>query len=204
MIADDNPDGRQLLRKIIEILDFEIREASNGQEALEIFYEWNPDLIFMDIRMPVIDGKETTRRIRASEKGLKTKIIAVTAHALEEERLEILAAGCDVFIRKPYKEREIFNALAVQLKISYIYKDDGAARSADLSKLDVSDFNGISWALIREFGDAVEKLDSNGCKKIIEKINESDSKLAARLSQMIKEMKFKELLSVTDKLNKKE
>jgi CheY-like chemotaxis protein len=81
---------------------------------------WQPHLIWMDIRMPVMDGLETTRRIKATEAGRRTKIIAVTAHALEEERTEILAAGCDDFIRKPYQVTEIFECLAKHLGVRYI------------------------------------------------------------------------------------
>ena len=72
---------------------------------------WSPHLIWMDIRMPVMNGLEATRRIKGNEAGVDTKIVALTAHALEEERIEILEAGCDDFIRKPYRASEIFDAL---------------------------------------------------------------------------------------------
>ncbi len=92
-----------LLHKILEPFGFDIREAANGKEALEIFEQWHPDLIWMDIRMPVMDGLEATHRIKSTDAGLHTKIIAITAQALEEDRMQIMRAGCDDFIRKPYR-----------------------------------------------------------------------------------------------------
>jgi CheY-like chemotaxis protein len=80
-------------------------------------------LIWMDIRMPVMDGLATTRRIKASHAGANTKIVAVTAHALEEERREIMAAGCDDFIRKPYRDVDIVDALSKHLGVRFVYED---------------------------------------------------------------------------------
>lgn len=120
LIVEDQPINRMLLCKILEPLDFELRAANNGQMALMHFKQWQPHLIWMDILMPVMDGLETTRRIKATKAGRHTKIIALTAHALEEERTEILAAGCDDFIRKPYQVTEIFECLTKHLGVRYI------------------------------------------------------------------------------------
>src|SRR5208283_384406 len=78
--------------------------------------------IWMDVRMPVMDGLEAVRRIRAAKAGADTKIIALTAHALEQERNAIMAAGCDDFVRKPFREQEIFDALARHLRLKFIYE----------------------------------------------------------------------------------
>ncbi len=86
LIAEDQLENRILLHKILEPLGFDIREAVNGKDAVEIFEQWHPDLIWMDIRMPVMDGLEATHRIKATDAGLHTKIIAITAQALEEEK----------------------------------------------------------------------------------------------------------------------
>ena len=93
LIAEDQPQNRLLLRKLLEPLGFDIEEVVNGQEAVLACARRRPDLIWMDIRMPVMNGLEATRRIKAEAGEQTPKIIALTAHALEEERLEILAAG---------------------------------------------------------------------------------------------------------------
>jgi CheY-like chemotaxis protein/nitrogen-specific signal transduction histidine kinase len=124
LIAEDQPENRLLLRKMLEPLGFELREAVNGEEAVALCEQWHPHLILMDIRMPVMDGQEATRRIKAGDAGAQTRIVAITAHALEEERKEILAAGCDDFIRKPYAEAELMDALARHLGVHFIYEEE--------------------------------------------------------------------------------
>jgi CheY-like chemotaxis protein len=115
LIAEDQRENRLLLRKFLEPLGFELREAVNGQEAVALFEEWRPHLIWMDLRMPVMDGLEAARRIKTTGAGNRTKIVALTAHALEDERKRILAAGCDDLVRKPYREDELFDVMARHL-----------------------------------------------------------------------------------------
>ncbi len=127
LIAEDQLENRILLHKILEPLGFDIREAVNGKEALEIFEQWRPDLIWMDIRMPVMDGLEATHLIKSTDAGSQTKIIALTAQALEEDRVIIMKAGCDDFVRKPYRNSEIFDVLSRQLGLRFIYEEKPAA-----------------------------------------------------------------------------
>ncbi len=121
LITEDKLENRMLLRQLLEPLGFELREAINGKEAIALFEQWHPHLIWMDIRMPVMNGLEATRHIKKTQDG--TKIVALTAHALEEERLEILEAGCDDFIRKPYRDTDIFKALSKHLNVRFRYKN---------------------------------------------------------------------------------
>jgi Response regulator containing a CheY-like receiver domain and a GGDEF domain len=84
LIVDDSADNRQLLIKLLAIFDFELKEASNGLEAMEAWSSFEPHLIFMDMWMPVMDGYEATKRIKATVKGSATAIIAVSAAKVEE------------------------------------------------------------------------------------------------------------------------
>ncbi|MCP4713714.1 MAG: response regulator, partial [Deltaproteobacteria bacterium] len=116
LIVDDKTDNRRLLIQLLSPFNFELREAENGQEALKIWATWQPQLIWLDIKMPVLDGYETAKRIRNDEleminSPLHTLIIAVTAVSFEKERRTALAAGCDDFVRKPFREAEIFDVL---------------------------------------------------------------------------------------------
>ena len=102
LIVDDNKDNQEILARRLEHLDsFEILVASNGQEALEVASRSRPDLILMDLRMPVMDGYEATRALRQMDWGKDLPIIALTAHAAEEHREKALGAGCSDFIPKP-------------------------------------------------------------------------------------------------------
>jgi len=123
LIVDDEDASRMLLRKILMPCGFELREAANGQDALDIWLEWNPDLVWMDIRMPVLDGYEATRRIKMMTESRKTVVIALTAAAFEDEESRAAAAGCDGLIRKPFHRSEIYGALTEHLGVHFVYTD---------------------------------------------------------------------------------
>jgi signal transduction histidine kinase/DNA-binding NarL/FixJ family response regulator len=130
LIVDDKQVNRRLLVKLLSPLGFATREAADGEQAVEIWETWEPHLIFMDMRMPVVDGYEATRRIKATTRGQATVIVALTASALEEDRLVILSEGCDAYIRKPFREHELFDVLAKHLGVRYIYAEEAAVEPA--------------------------------------------------------------------------
>ena len=125
LIADDAQDNRELLEGLLEPLGFNVRSVSNGQEALEAFKAWNPHLILMDMRMPVMDGYETTRRIRATETDRHTAIIGVTASAFTEMRERVFDAGVDELVAKPFRVGEILGAIGKVLGVRYVYEEEG-------------------------------------------------------------------------------
>src|SRR4029079_17812408 len=108
LIADDIEDNRQLLAQLLAPVGYEIRLATNGAEAVQEFEDWRPHLILMDFRMPVMDGHEAIRRIRAMAGGAAPRIIAVTASAMDENRQDLIAIGADDFISKPFREVDLF------------------------------------------------------------------------------------------------
>ena len=126
LLVEDHWSNRQLLHSLIKPLGFEIQEAINGQDAVALWETWQPHLIWMDIRMPVMDGYEATRRIRALERDRTnstlppTKIIALTANAFEDECTNALAAGCDAFVRKPLQAALILAKIAEHLGVRYV------------------------------------------------------------------------------------
>jgi CheY-like chemotaxis protein len=121
LVADDTDISRYLLEDLIKTLGFKIRSVENGEQAVEQFFAWRPDLIFMDIRMPVLDGIAACKAIKITPEGRKTPIIAVTAHALEVERQAIIDAGFDDFVCKPLDENEMYRKLARHLKLKLIH-----------------------------------------------------------------------------------
>ncbi len=125
LVVEDRDTNRQLLTKLLRPLGFEVREATNGREAIEIWEDWDPHLIWMDMRMPVMNGYEATQHIKASTKGQATVIVALTASAFEEDRRVILSEGCDDFVRKPFREADIFDILTKHLGVQFIYEDEG-------------------------------------------------------------------------------
>ncbi|MBH8563739.1 PAS domain S-box protein [Nostoc sp. CENA67] len=149
LVVDDVTDNRIVLVKLLEIIGFAVREAGNGQQAIAQCLEWQPHLIFMDMRMPVMDGYEATRKIKARQMerwkdGEETLphpphfsylahscvidaypiIIALTANAFEEQREAMMKAGCDDLINKPFREEEILEKISKYLGVKYIYQEE--------------------------------------------------------------------------------
>lgn len=125
LAVDDNMENRLLLVKMLQPIGFEVREAENGRQAIEIWESWQPDLIWLDTRMPVMDGFEAVIEIRAKEKNTRSRtvVIALTASVFEERKGEIITAGCDDFVRKPFQEQVIFEKMAQYLGARYIYQE---------------------------------------------------------------------------------
>jgi CheY-like chemotaxis protein len=102
LVVEDNEDNRRILiYRLRKIGAFEIVEAMNGQQAIEMVERERPDLIFMDLKMPILDGWEATRRIRQMEGGDRVSIIALTAQAMAGDQEKALSAGCDDYLAKP-------------------------------------------------------------------------------------------------------
>jgi signal transduction histidine kinase/DNA-binding response OmpR family regulator len=193
LIAEDQPENRLLLRQLLDPLGFDLREAVNGQEAVELFEQWHPNLIFMDIRMPVMDGLQATRWIKASEAAEQTPIVALTAHALEEERREILAAGCDDFIRKPYTISEILDALTRHLDVRFIYEEDSVAQKVSL---DAADLAALPDELRNALEQALTRLDLEAVNRAIESIRAHNPSLADALALPAKDLQFGQILQL--------
>lgn len=120
LVVDDEPHNRALLKEWLTAMKFEIREAENGKQAIELWESWCPHLIWMDMRMPVMDGFEAIRQIKALDNASATKLIALTASALDHERQQILACGADDFVPKPVREFVIYDTIERHLGVTFL------------------------------------------------------------------------------------
>jgi two-component system, cell cycle response regulator DivK len=107
LVVEDQEDNRQILRDLLGNAGFELVEAENGEEALVAVARHRPDLILMDIQLPLMDGYEATRRIRTNPELKLVPIIAVTSYALSGDEDKAFAAGCDAYVTKPYSPRQL-------------------------------------------------------------------------------------------------
>jgi two-component system cell cycle response regulator DivK len=107
LVVEDQADSRQIIRDMLAPTDYEIIEAENGEQALAAIAKQRPDLILMDIHLPIMDGYTATRRIKADPALQSIPIIAVTSYALDGEAKIAKAAGCDDYVPKPYSPREL-------------------------------------------------------------------------------------------------
>lgn len=133
LIVEDQIENWMLLRRLLEGVGFAVRVAGNGAESIDVYQSWRPHLILMDIRMPVMDGLEATKRIRARDGGKDVKIVALTASVFKEERDNVMAAGMDDFIRKPYQPEEIFECLTRLLGVHFLEEKTSENATAEPS-----------------------------------------------------------------------
>lgn len=199
LIVDDRWENRHLLLKLLHSFGFELKEASNGVEAIEIWENWHPHLIWMDMRMPVMNGYEATQQIKATTKGQATAIIALTASSLEEERAVILSSGCDDFVRKPFREADIFETISKHLGVRYIYDEPNELLSKKAGKhnaLTTSVLAILPTELLDNLKEAATCLDMDKVERIIEEIRTHNSTLADGLATLSSEFKYDEILNL--------
>jgi len=196
LIVDDKKDNRQLLIKLLNPFGFELQEAKNGQEAIERAENWQPHFIWMDIRMPVMDGLQATRQIKASSKEIA--IVALTASLQEEEREEVLSAGCDDFLRKPFREFDIFELMHKQIGVRYIYEDAQSTITETTIELNQAHFAVLPPDLLSQLKQACCVGDPQVIDKMVEKTHEYDIGLANALSKLANEFRYDEILALTE------
>ncbi|MBL8131434.1 MAG: response regulator [Anaerolineae bacterium] len=196
LVVDDKPENRQLIRVWMEEVGFSVREAADGHEAVMVWDVWEPHLIWMDMRMPVMDGYEATRRIKSAVKGSATAVIALTASTLDNERQLVLSAGCDDFVRKPARVSTLFQKLEEHLGIRFAYQsaaddDDGGMDQEDAGAALTREALAAlpdSWrGRLRE---AVQRLDLTAALRAVEEIAADHPDYAAALRDLINSFRF--------------
>jgi len=201
LLVDDKPINQQLLVKLLSPLGFDLKEASNGQEAIALWDEWEPHLIFMDIRMPVMDGYEATKYIKSQTKGRATVVIALTASVLEEEKAMVLAAGCDDFGRKPFKENMIFEMLTKYLNVQYIYEEPAipdSIASPSLETLTPTDLEIMSAEWRSQLWRATIEGDDELMMQLIQEIPPTSSPLAKALEKLTYQFEFEQIIKLLE------
>ncbi|MGD8913514.1 MAG: ATP-binding protein, partial [Candidatus Thiodiazotropha sp.] len=204
LVAEDQQDNQLLLAKLMSDIGMEVKVANNGKECIEIFKQWKPDLIWMDRRMPVMDGIEATRRIRRMRGGKQVKIVAVTASAFKEQEPELRQAGMDDYVRKPFLFNEIYDSLAKQLEIKYTYRTVASVPKGAHKVLTPQFMRGVSTELREELRLAVVSLDSDSINAAIERIAVNNNELGRVLLNLANEFDYPAILSAIDAATEKE
>ncbi len=194
LIAEDQRDNQLLLSRLMNELGLEIKVAENGKQCVDIFQQWQPNLIWMDRRMPVLDGGEATRRIRNLPGGDKVKIIAVTASVLSEQRQEMVSAGMDDFVNKPYRFEELYDCLARHLGLRYRYAD-AVITSRHRTLLAPEELAQVESELRHHLQHALESLDGERITEVVDQIAKSHSELGELLTHMVVEFDYPSILA---------
>jgi signal transduction histidine kinase/DNA-binding response OmpR family regulator len=191
LIVEDQMENWLLLQQILEGAGLPVKVVNNGDEGIKMFKVWRPHLIFMDIRMPVMDGIEATKHIRALDGGRDVKIVAVTASVFKEERDNVTAAGMDDFIRKPYRPEEIFNCLTRHARVKFIEetaKEEVAEKPAQSIRKD--SIAALPHELQIELRDALISLDTQKIATAISRISKKDPTLGGVLARYVDQFEY--------------
>ena len=236
LIVDDARENRTLLLKMLSMVGFEVREAANGKEAVDGWADWHPHLIFMDIRMPVMDGVAATKQIRGAERTGKVEavttdfsspmitegrdsshspatpseprarsvIVALTASVFEHERATVLAAGCDDFMMKPFREASIFDKLTEHLGVCFLHEESlpppNAQSRDDAPVLTPERLMALPADWVAELNRALTIGDDKAAHRAVDRISGQDKTLALELRRMVKGLQFDELLDWLERI----
>jgi len=199
LIADDIEDNRQLLAQLLAPVGFEVRLATNGAEAVGEFERWHPHLILMDFRMPVMDGHEAIRRVRALPGGKDTRIIAVTASAMDDNRQELMEVGADDFIGKPFREADLFQRIQAHVGVEYQYAEaSGSAAPGEAAELTRESLSGWPPDLIDPMREAVVTADLDLLLTRIHELETRDPRVAQGLIHLAEGFQYQKLLDLFD------
>lgn len=215
LVVDDKAANRQLLKRLLSPVGFDLQVVDNGQAAIETTINWQPDLIFMDLRMPVFDGIKTTEHIRQitkqddaendsehdlSKQRYAPRIVALSATSLPAEKAAALGAGCDDFVSKPFRTVDIFEAIAHHLKVKYQYADEEIIDNNHSDRptrppveLSTAALSGLPPVLLNQLQSATLKLQWTQLLTIIEKIRQQDSELATSLQQTVEDFHYRQI-----------
>ncbi len=217
LLVDDRWDNRQLLVQLLSPFGFKLAEAANGVEAISMWKQYSPHLIFMDMRMPVMDGYEATKQIKAKAslssplfnpggeeiENQPTAIIAVTASSFEEEKAVVLACGCDDFIRKPFREETILDILHKHIGVQFVFEDINPmpdSNENEVNMLTITALNALPYNLLVNLQQAISNLDLEQIQTVIGQIQEIDRPLGRAIEADVKKFKYEQLLNLISPL----
>lgn len=198
LIVEDQRDNQLLLSQLLESVGFQVKIADNGVQGVQLFQSWHPHFIWMDRRMPVMDGMEATRRIRELPGGKAIKIVAVTASAFDEQRNEMLEGGMDDYLRKPFRATEIYDCLSKYLGVKYLYEDVPELED-QVATLTPEMLEHLPQNLRSDLVEALESLEIDRIQAVIQQVATYDQTLHSTLRQLARSFDYAAILRAVRK-----
>ena len=194
LAVDDAPTNRALLCALLRPIGFEVAEASNGVEALEVFARWSPHAVLMDMRMPVMDGYEATRRLKSTEIGRTTPVIAITASAFEDTKELVMATGVDAYVRKPFRMEEICETLQKCLGLRYVFAETAnAPGKLEAKPLTAETLAAVPKDMVVAMRQAVAEGNMAHLTALIAQVEKVDSAAAHALQELANQYDYEKL-----------
>ncbi|MGA9378535.1 MAG: ATP-binding protein [Phormidium sp.] len=198
LVVDDKWENRLLLSECCQEVGFQVWQASNGKEAIELWQQYKPHLIWMDIRMPIMDGYQATQFIRKQPNGEETVIIALTASVFDVKQEQAFDVGCNDFVAKPCPEAVIFEKMALHLGVRYLYETQSSLLQHQLvPQLSAESLSVLSQGLLVQLHQAAELGDDQTAKQLIEQIPEFHNPLKIALVQLVEELRLDTISDLT-------
>lgn len=201
LVVDDHAENRLVLKKLMVQWGFEVNEVNSGAAAIALVEQWPPDLIWMDLRMPEIDGYETTRQIRATEHGAKMVIIALTAQASKSDRSLALAAGCNDFVSKPFQPATLCAKVQEHLNLQFLYAPVAEAPTVASAIAPTA----IAWSdrlqtmppeWLHDLFQSAQRCDDEEIIDLLQTIPPTQTELAQRLQTLACNFEFKQIMQL--------
>lgn len=200
LVVDDEQTNRKPLAELLSLIGFSVQEASNGQAAITIWETWQPHLIWMDMQMPEMDGCHATRLIKATPQGQNTVVIALTASVFEENKQKILEAGCNDFVRKPFRQNEVLEKITKYLGVQYVpvvhdsHPDDQAQELPPRSEqLNIDQLRVMPTAWLEEVRQRAHQGNDLLLLKLIQQIPPEHQTIADDLTCLVENYQFEQL-----------
>ena len=184
LVVDDSDANRILLRRILEMAGFTVVEASNGQEAIDLFEKFAPQAVLMDIQMPVMDGLEATRRLKATEKGRAVPFIAITGNAFDEDQKKGMAIGMAAYLCKPFRAEELLRMLGGCLDLRSQYEEAVSSPSSREQVVTPEMIALLPQELLASLRQAVAEGDMACLRELIARVKEQDRAAAVGLQSL--------------------
>ncbi len=207
LVVEDNETSRNLLSTLLQMIGFEVQTAKNGQEAVNVWQKWQPHLIWMDMRMPVLDGYEATKMIKKLTNYRKTKretkIIALTASAFEEDKTKAFESGCDDFVRKPFRESDIFKMIEKHIGVVFVYAEGDKHKVQNTihnSSVDLlAKIATLPTGLLAKLTEAADICDAEKIDQVIADIHNHSRILSETLADLSKTFAYDEISALIDR-----
>jgi PAS domain S-box-containing protein len=206
LVVDDIKDNRDVLAKLLLDIGVEVFEAENGKEGVEKTKEHQPDIVFMDMRMPVMRGEDAIKLILEEFGKDRIKIVSITASALDRQRDFYIDMGCHEFITKPFMAEQIYSCLEELLDIEFVYDDDEVSQneSSSIEELDLSQIS-IPEDLYEKLKKSAELYNITSCEKTLKELQERDGgskQLLEHLVRLIKNYDMEAIIKVLEDVSK--
>ena len=204
LVVEDKWENRYLLVKLLISVGFEVRYAVNGKECLEIWESWSPHLIFMDMQMPVMDGYEATRRIKANiQPNQSVIIIALTATAIKQHREKMLSVGCDDFMSIPLTQNLLWEKIAKHLNVQYVYEESVLSSNLEPESVKFSltpaSLKLMPTEWITQLHYFATAADSEQISQLLNQIPPENTSLAEALQDLVDNFCFEQIVDLANK-----